>query len=53
MLKFSEEEIKEIDEKLRQARELQLRNGNRMYSTEEVLEAVNKVLKGEYKYIRN
>lgn len=49
MIKFSEEEVREIDEKLRQAEELQLRNGNRMYSKEEILEAVNKILKGDYK----
>lgn len=52
MIKFSEEEIKEIDEKLRQAEELQLKNGNRMYSTEEVLEMAHKVL-GGFKYIHN
>lgn len=52
MIKFSEEEMKEIDEKLRQARELQLRNENRMYTTEEVREMAYKAL-GGFKYIRN
>ncbi len=52
MIKFSEEEMKEIDEELRIAEEWQLRNGNRLYSTEEVLEILHKVLRGA-NYIQN
>lgn len=52
MIKFSEEEMKEIDEELRIAEEWQLKNGDKYYSMEEVWKMAHKAL-GEIKYIQN
>ena len=56
MYHFSEEERKEIDADLKRARELQKLNGNKTYSTEEVIEhikqLVNKIAKEQEQYTR-
>lgn len=52
MIKFSEEEKKEIDEELKIAREWQLENGDKWYSMEEAWEMVHKALKG-VNYLQN
>ena len=52
-MKFSEEEMKEIDEELRRAEERQLRNGNRTYTTREVWEVVHKAIEEAATYLQN
>ena len=56
MYHFSEKERKEIDADLKRARERQKMNGNRTYSTEEVIEYIkqltDKIEKEQGLYIR-
>lgn len=52
-MEFNEEEIKEIDEELRKAKERQLRNGNRTYTTKEVWEIVHKAIEEAAAYLQN
>lgn len=52
MIKFSEEEMKEIDEELRIAEEWQLRNGDKWYSMEEAWIIAHKALEG-VNYLQN
>lgn len=49
-MKFSEEELKEINSKIKQAEELQLRNGNKTYTMEEMIEIINNMI-GEKQYL--
>lgn len=52
-MEFSEEQIKEIDEELKQAKELQLKNGNRLYTTEEVRQMAQKLIKEISTYLQS
>jgi len=47
-MKLSEEEIREIDAKIKQAEELQLKNGNKTYSMDEMVEIINKLMEKNY-----
>lgn len=49
-MKFSEEEVKKIDSRIKQAEELQLRNGNKTYTMEEMIEIINNMI-GEKQYL--
>lgn len=49
-MKLSQEEIREIDAKIKQAEELQLKNGNKTYSMDEMVEIINQLM-GEELYI--
>lgn len=43
-MKFSKEEIIEIDAKIKQAEELQVKNGNKTYTMEEMITIINNMI---------
>lgn len=51
-MKLSENEIREIDEEIKKAEELQLKNGNKLYTIEEVWSIIHKEI-GEFNYLQN
>lgn len=51
-MKLSQEEIREIDAKIKQAEELQLKNGNKVYTIKEAWEIINKALEEKAIFIK-